>query len=105
MIPDWLNIPAVLFGLGNAGFVTVLLLWHHGDNKFDFRETLIENGKISLSRLGQLTALVISTEVIVYQTIKGQLTEWLFTGYIVTWAGTYIANKFSPKDKADVPAA
>lgn len=94
------DIPAILLGIGNAIFVAVLLSWHVKEGPFDFRATLLKNGKISLSRLGQLTALVVSTGVLIYQTVKGQLTEWLYIGYMTAWAGTYIANKFAPKEEA-----
>ncbi len=91
------DIPAILFGIGNALFCLILLRWHVSDGQFDFRYTLMERGRISLSRLGQLTALVVSTGVVVHQTVKGQLTEWLFLAYIGTWAGAYLAKKWAPK--------
>lgn len=96
------DIPAILLGIGNALFIAVLLSWHVKDNEFDFRETLVENGKISLSRLGQLTALVVSTGVLVHEVVKGRLTEWLLFGYLTAWCGTYLANKWSPPKK-DAP--
>ena len=101
-----IDIPAVLFGLGNAAFALILLRWHAGDGPFDFRYTLMERGRISLSRLGQLTALVVSTGVIVHETVKGRLSEWLLLAYMGAWAGTYIAKKFAPsKAPEDVPPA
>lgn len=101
-----IDIPAVLFGIGNAAFAFILLRWHHNNGPFDFRTTLMERNRISLSRLGQLTALVVSTGVIVHETVKGRLTEWLLLAYMGAWAGTYIAKKFAPsKGPEDVPTS
>lgn len=97
------DIPAILFGIGNALFCAILLKWHTDNSQFDFRTTLLERGKISLSRLAQLTALVVSTGIIVHETVKGRLTEWLLLAYMATWAGTYLAKKWAPKKEDETP--
>ena len=97
------DVPGVLVGLGILCYVLILLKWHSTDDTtFDFRKALIdppEPGSVSLSRLGQLTALVVSSAVLLYFTIKSQVQEWMFAAYMVAWAGTYIAAKFAPSSR------
>ena len=94
------DIPAILLGIGMAAYSLTLFVWHKDKSRFDFRDTLIEDNRLSLSRLGQLTALVVSTSILIHQTVSGKLTEWLFIGYMTAWAGAYIAAKLAAK-KAD----
>lgn len=95
------DIPATLLCLGLSIYVLVLAKWHVSTGAFDFRATLLDPptpGSVSLSRMGQLTALVTSTSILVFVTIKnGTLPEWMFAAYMAAWAGTYIAAKFAPK--------
>lgn len=89
-------------------FVIVLILvfilgrWHSSkDPQFDFRIALIDplTGRISFSRLGHFVSLVISTLIICFETINGRLSEWLFAGYMVSWAGAYVAAKAIDSNK------
>lgn len=70
-------------------FIFILAYWHKKGSDFDFRKacTDTKTGKISFEHLGQLVALFTSTLLLVHETTKGHLTEWLFTGYMVVWAG------------------
>lgn len=99
------DLPALLLFLGNIFFLVVLSKWHVDDGKFDFRTALLDSssGTISFSRLGNLTALFISTEIILYEAIKGRMSEWLFSGYLLAWTGTYIASKWSPQTAPPLP--
>lgn len=58
------------------------------DNKFDLRDLVLdkETGKVSLSRFGQFTALVVSTWGFVTLTVNGNLTEWYYASYMMIWA-------------------
>jgi hypothetical protein len=97
---DNFNIPAFLFGVGMVLFLLVLARWHSDDSKFDFRESLLDpqnNDRVSLSRLGQITALFTSTGVVTFYAINKDLSEWMFGLYMTAWAGTYLATKWSPK--------
>lgn len=97
---DKTDIPAVVMGVGLLVYCLILFKWHMDKGPFDFRKALIdppEPGSVSLSRLGQLTALVVTTSVVIYQTVKGNIPEWMFAAYGVTWAGTYIAAKYAKK--------
>lgn len=93
------DLPALIIVVGLFLYVAILFKWHSDETAFDFRRSLVdppEPGSVSLSRLGQLTALVVSSSVLVYFTIKGEVQEWMFATYMVAWAGTYIAAKFAP---------
>ena len=61
-------------------FVFILWRWHESDGTFDFREALIDrdSGKISFGRLGNITALFVTSELMIYEAIKGRLSEWMF---------------------------
>jgi hypothetical protein len=96
------NIPAFLFGIGMLTYLFVLVRWHSDGSKFDFRDSLLDpanNDRVSLSRLGQITALVTSTSVIVFYAVNSALTEWMFGLYMTAWAGTYLASKWAPPPK------
>lgn len=97
-----INIPAIILGIGMIAYVLVLLKWHVHNGPFDFRASLLEPptpGSVSLSRLAQLTALVTSTGILIYYTVRGNVSEWMYLGYMTAWAGTYIAAKYAPADR------
>lgn len=51
-----------------------------------------DTDKPSLGRIGQFTALVVSTWAMVELVLDDKLTEWFFTGYMLTWAGAQAAS-------------
>jgi len=57
---------------------------------------LLDKGSFypSLGRQGQFTAMIISTWVLVTVTLakKGDLQEWLFIGYMLSWAGAQFGS-------------
>ena len=63
---------------------------------FDLEDLLLDQktGKASLAKLGQFTALSVSTWSFVYCTLHGTLTEFYFGTYMAAWAGTNLANKW-----------
>jgi len=82
-------------------FISILFVWHVSKKTpFDLQYALIEDGKFSLSKFGQFVALGVSSWVMVYQTRHGQMSEWLFTGYMLAWAGANFASKWLAKDKS-----
>ena len=84
----------VLF-LGSLLFVALLMLWHtNKEVDFDVKSALMREGKFSLSKLGQLVALMTSTWVVIYQTRHGLMTEWLFTGYMLAWSGANLLGRY-----------
>ena len=48
----------------------------------------------SLGRQGQYTALIVSTWVLATVTLvkKGEVQEWLFIGYMLSWAGAQFGS-------------
>lgn len=89
---DW---TATLFLALGIGLVILMVKWHVDGSKFDFRDALLDpdTDRISFSRLGHFISLIVSTFIICYETAIGRLTEWLFTGYMVAWAATFVAAK------------
>lgn len=88
-----INLETVTLYIGAFIAFYILAQWHFSkDNTFDLKSSISDEGKFSLSKFGQLTALVLSSWVLVYQTRHNALTEWLFMSYISTWA---VANGFS----------
>jgi hypothetical protein len=76
-------------------FVLVLAYWHiQQDTAFDLRTALMVDDKFSLYKVGQLLALLSSTWIIIYQTRHNQLTDWLFTGYMLAWSGANLLSKY-----------
>lgn len=89
-----------------AALVCQLGLWHRkrGD-QFDLRDLVTDKGaqRVSLSKFGQLVALLVSTWALVHETLSGRLSEWLFGAYMLAWAGAQVASlAFSTRQK---PAA
>lgn len=90
------DLPAILLVFCTMVYVMLLLKWHATKGPFDLRTSLLDpppSGAASLSRLGQLTALVVSTELLLYFASMGKLQEWMYAAYMTVWAGTYLASK------------
>lgn len=51
------------------------------------------SGRMSLGRVGQLAALIVSSWAFVWLTIAGTLTEWYYGTYMIAWAGARIADQ------------
>lgn len=76
---------AVLTAL--CGFV--LLRWQRSHPEFDLSDLLTgDNGRVSLSKFGQATALVVSTWGFVVLIQQGKLSETYFLGYMTVWTGS-----------------
>lgn len=90
-----INIDTLVLMLATVIALFFIFKWHADTTTpFDLRSAFMaeDGSKFSLSKFGQLVAMVTSTWVVIYQTRHNNLTEWLFTGYMVAWAG---ANAFS----------
>ena len=99
--------PAILVFLVLVFMLGVIVSWHTDGSKFDMRRVLIdkETNQVSLSKFGQFVALVVSTAAIWYEMMHARLSEWLFTGYMLTWAGTALAKRWIDKPAHTEPAA
>ena len=84
---------ALLIG-GLALALFIIGYWHGKDDSFDLRNLIVdEGGKVSLFKVGQCTALAVSTWAVIYETRAGHLTEWLFLAYAGTFGGLNVASK------------
>lgn len=100
-----LNLETIVLLLGSLAFILLLYKWHSDEHvEFDIRHAFVDDktGKTSLSKFGQFVALAISSWLIINETRQARLTEWLFIGYMVTWAGANSLNKYL-KDKQTQP--
>lgn len=82
--------------------IGVVAYWHMSPaSDFDMKWMLVESttGKVSIYKVGQATALAVSTWVLVNETRAGRLNEWLFCGYMVAWAGANLASKIIDKPR------
>lgn len=86
-------------------FALVLIMWQRTDDGFDLRHLIVDSatGRVSLFKIGQLVALIVSTWALVHETRRGFLTEWLFGLYMLSWTGANIANKVTEKYKSLEP--
>ena len=90
-----LDLDTIVLSIATAVALMLMLKWHLDDkNNFDVRTSLMKDGHLSLAKMGQLVALLVSTWIIIYQTRKGLLTDWLFTGYMIAWSGANLASKY-----------
>lgn len=60
------------------------------------------SGRMSLGRVGQLAALIVSSWAFVWLTIAGTLTEWYYGTYMLAWAGARIADQLVQQRGATV---
>lgn len=85
-----------------TGFgLMLLVVWHRHPDNFDLRHLLMDSktDRVSLMKCGQLFALLVSTWVLIRETNHDRLTEWLFAGYMLTWAGANVARRWIDKDQ------
>ncbi len=90
------DLPGILMLISSMIVLVVLVSWHVGESAFDMRHVLIDinTQRVSLHKLGQFIALSTSTTILWYETMHGRLTEWLFTGYMMAWAGASLIKRW-----------
>lgn len=61
-------------------------------NNFDIKYLLIDerSERVSLKKMGALLALITSTWIVLYMTVKGSVTESILGLYLFVWAGVYV---------------
>lgn len=95
-----IDIPATVLGIVLALLVLLagILGWkatRSTKSKFNFEDLLLdENNRTSLYKVGQFTALIVSTWGFVYLTLAYKLTEFYFGLYMAAWTGANVANKW-----------
>ena len=96
------NLSNVILFTGLIIGVLLIVKWHIStDSRFDIKHLMIDSvsHKMSLQKVGQLFALLISTWVIIHETQYGRLTEFLFIGYMTIWSGSNSLNKWIDRNK------
>jgi hypothetical protein len=48
----------------------------------------------SLGRQGQFTAMIVSTWLIVSESLQGTISEWMFGGYMLAFAGAQFGSAY-----------
>ena len=92
-----MNIDTLVLIFSSVVFCVLIFMWHNDDQtRFDLTELLIDSKtqRVSLMKIGQALALLVSTWVLIYETRAGRLSEWLFLSYMTAWAGANLANKW-----------
>ncbi len=91
---DHLLLASLAAALGLWG--VLLLTWHRAADEFDLRWSVVDatTGKVSLFKLGQLAALIVSTWGFVVLIERDKMTEFYFVGYMLAWSGANILNKW-----------
>ncbi len=79
--------------------VTILIKWHNNPaNRFDLTDALMgDDNKVSLYKIGQATALIVSTWAFIIMVQKDKLTEYYFYGYMGVWSGINLAKNIFGK--------
>ena len=92
-----LTVDLIVLTIGMIVVVGFLIYWHL-DTKthFDVRDLMVDHRTkiLSLNKIGQLFALLVSTWIIIHETRLGRLTEFLFTGYMAVWSGSSLLSKY-----------
>jgi ABC-type Mn2+/Zn2+ transport system permease subunit len=85
--------------------VSLVTSWQRHHPKFDLSDILTgDNGRVSLSKLGEASALVVSTWGFVVLTQQGKLSESYFIGYMTVWTGARIL-KAKIESKSNEPTS
>jgi hypothetical protein len=88
-----------------AALATTMVAWHKSPQAFDLKWLVVDTKteKVSLSKVGQLAALLVSTWGFVVLIEKDRMSEWFFMGYMLAWTGANLANKMVTKSDGKGP--
>lgn len=56
--------------------------------------------KVSLTKVAQFGAFMVSTWGFIHLVVYNNLTEWYYTSYMIAWAGTQLATYWISRTKA-----
>lgn len=85
-----------------VGFILTLAYVQYKNDSLDLRWLILERPhKPSAAKLAQLTALIVSTWGFIVLTMRGQLTEMYFMGYMVAWSGSAAIEAYFNKGRTD----
>lgn len=100
-----IDIPKSLFGLilVMLCILAAILAYkatHNANSKFDLASAFLDaDGKTSMARIGQFTALAVSTWGFAYLVIAGKMTDIYYTTFMSCWVINSIGNKWLEKPK------
>lgn len=87
--------------------VLTVVSWHFKDCTFQLQQLIVDNvsGKISIEKTGYMTALAVSTWIMITMTIYGKMTEGYLAGYLSIFALSRAASSLTSvwKDKTETP--
>jgi len=95
--------------LGILLVIVVFAIWilyklQNTKDSFDLRSVITDSkGQPSLHKIGQLTALLLSTWMLAYLAIHGQMTGEYFGTYMGIWAAAQAADKFMSRRSDRIP--
>jgi hypothetical protein len=95
------NPDLIILSLAVISSILLVSWWHYKrDVRFDVKDIIVDTstGKVSLYKIGQVVALIISTWIIVHETKSNRLSEWLFLSYMAIWSGTNLAKAIIEKN-------
>lgn len=82
-----------------------IIKWHNNPSvtKIDLADLIVDNGKISLFKIGQVVALIISSWAFILLVQQKNLTWEYFATYMGIWTGANIAKIALKKPEVPVP--
>jgi hypothetical protein len=95
------NPDLIILSLAVISSILLVSWWHYKrDVRFDIKDIIVDTstGKVSLYKIGQVVALIISTWIIIHETKNNRLSEWLFLSYMAIWSGTNLAKAIIEKN-------
>ena len=77
----------------------LLYTWQKNpNNTFDLTDALLgEDGRVSLYKIGQAAALIVSTWAFIILVQRDKLSEYYFYGYMGVWSGINLAKNLLQK--------
>ena len=94
---DQLTLDVIVLSIASLILLGFLIYWHLDEKThFDVRDLMVDHQTkiLSLNKIGQLFALLVSTWIIIHETRVGRLSEFLFTGYMAVWSGSSLLSKY-----------
>jgi len=80
--------------VATALVVIVVAQWHRSDDNFKLQQMLVDNvsGRVSIEKVGYVTALAIGSWGFIALTLHDKMTEGYFTAYLGVFALARVAS-------------
>jgi len=103
---DWIDINKTQFTMSTILIIVVVFLilllwvWHrNSENSLDLKDLICSDGKLDEKKFVRFGAWIVSTWGFVYLIVEERFSEWYFVGYMATWVGNAILDKYLNKKK------